>query len=56
MRFRMRRQDKIETEEEYKTHRNLSYEQAENTTIDGWRSIKEKDAMHIVQQKGRKEL
>ena len=56
MRCRMRRQDKIETEEEYKTHRNLSYEQAENTTIDGWRSTKEKDATHIVRQKGRKEL
>lgn len=52
----MSRQDEIETEEEYKTRRNLLYEQAENTSIDGWRSIKEKDATHIVQQKGRKEL
>jgi hypothetical protein len=51
----MKRQDKIETEEEYKTHRNLSYGQTENMTIDGWRIIKEKDATHIVRQKGRKE-
>jgi hypothetical protein len=51
-----RRQDKIETEEEYKILRNLSYEQAENTTFHGWRSTKDKDATHIVQQKGRKEL
>lgn len=55
MRCRMGRQDKIETEEEYKTHSNLSYEQAKNMIIDGWRSTKEKDAMHIVRQKGRKE-
>jgi len=29
----------METEEENETHRNLSYEQVENTSIDGWRSI-----------------
>jgi hypothetical protein len=52
----VRRQNKIETEDEYKTRRNLSYEQAENTTIGRWRSTKEKDATHNVQQKGRKEL
>ena len=52
----MRWQDKIEIEEEYKTYRNLSFEQTKNTTIDGWRIIKEKGATHIVQQKGRKEL
>jgi hypothetical protein len=44
----MKRQDKIETEKEYKTHKNLSNEKAKIMFIDGWRNIKEKDATHIV--------
>lgn len=50
----MRRQDK-HIKEEYKTRRNLPHGQADNKTIGGWRSIKDKDATHIFRQKGRDE-
>jgi len=48
----MGRQDR-HIEEEYKTRRKLPHEQAKNTIINGWRSIKNKDATRIVRQKGR---